>query len=133
MPRLTLPARAAIVVLFTAGAPLAQPAPASAGASSPIAADADPYLWLEKVDSPEAMSWVRAENQKSLSVLEADPRFARFNEQALAIAQSNERIPFAHQIDGKLWNFWQDAGHVRGIWRAASSKDYDAGGAPAWK
>ena len=132
MPRLTLPARAALVVLFTAGAALAQGAPASAGASSPAAAD-DPYIWLEKVDSPEAMSWVRAENQKSLSVLEADPRFAKFDEQALAIAQSNERIPFARQIDGKLWNFWQDAGHVRGIWRAASPKDYDAGGVPAWK
>src|ERR1700761_4805083 len=132
MLRLTLPASAALIVLFTAGAALAQTAPASAGTSSPAAAD-DPHIWLEKVDSTEAMNWVRAENQKSLSVLEADPRFAKFDEQALAIAQSNERIPFARQIDGKLWNFWQDAQHVRGIWRAASPKDYDAGGAPAWK
>ena len=27
----------------------------------------------------------------------------------------------------------QDASHVRGIWRETSPKDYDAGGAPAWK
>ena len=135
MSRLSLPARAALVVLFAAGAAAAQTAPASAAApSSPSAADsADPYVWLEKVDSPEAMSWVRAENAKSLSVLEADPRFAAFDEQALAIAQSNDRIPFGHQVDGKVWNFWQDAGHVRGIWRMTSPKDYDAGGAPAWK
>ena len=133
MPRLTLPARAALVVLLAAGAAAAQTAPAPAAASSPSAADADPYLWLEKVDSPEAMSWVRAENQKSLSVLEADPRFPAFDEQALAIAQSNDRIPFGHQIDGKVWNFWQDAQHVRGVWRMSTPADYDAGGAPAWK
>ena len=133
MSRLSLPIRVALAALFAAaGAAAAQTAPASSSPSS-SADGADPYLWLEKVDSPEAMAWVRAENQKSLSVLEADPRFAAFNDQALAIAQSNDRIPFAHQIDGNLWNFWQDAGHVRGIWRTTSAKDYDAGGAPAWK
>jgi len=131
MTRLSLPARVAFATLFAVGAAAAQTVPASSPSSS--ADGADPYIWLEKVDSPEAMSWVRAENQKSLSVLEADPRFASFNEQALAIAQSNDRIPFAHQIDGRLWNFWQDADHVRGIWRTTTSKDYDAGGAPAWR
>jgi len=79
------------------------------------------------------MGWVKAENAKTLSVLEKDPRFAAFHEQALAVAQSRERIPVAEQIDGRLWNLWQDADHVRGIWRAASASDYDAGGAPAWK
>jgi prolyl oligopeptidase len=133
MPRLLLPTRVALAALLAAGAAAAQTAPASAPAASAPADAADPYIWLEKVDSPEAMAWVRAENQKSLSVLEADPRFAANNEQALAIAQSNDRIPFAHQIDGKLWNFWQDAQHVRGIWRMTTPKDYDAGGAPAWK
>ena len=137
MPRLSLPARAALIALFAAGAAGAAaaqtvaPSPA-ASPSSAATDDADPYIWLEKVDSPEAMGWVRAENKKSLSVLEADARFAKFDEQALAIAESNDRIPFGHQVDGKVWNFWQDAGHVRGIWRMASPKDYDAGGAPAW-
>ena len=131
MTRSSLPTRVAFAALFAAGAAAAQTAPASSPSSS--SEGADPYIWLEKVDSPEAMSWVRAENQKSLSVLEADPRFPAFNEQALAIAQSNDRIPFARQIDGKLWNFWQDAEHVRGIWRTTSSRDYDAGGAPAWQ
>jgi prolyl oligopeptidase len=130
MSRLSLLTHATLAALFAAGAASAQTAPASSAASSADAAD--PYLWLEKVDSPQAMDWVRAENRKSLSVLEADPRFAAFNEQALAIAQSNDRIPFGHQIDGGVWNFWQDASHVRGIWRKTSPKDYDAGGAPSW-
>jgi prolyl oligopeptidase len=136
MSRLSWPALATFVALFAAGTAGAQAVPPAAGASAASAAapgSDDPYLWLEKVDSPEAMSWVRAENKKTLSVLEADPRFATFNAQALAIAQARDRIPFAHQIDGGLWNFWQDADHVRGIWRVASPKDYDAGGAPAWK
>jgi prolyl oligopeptidase len=130
MPRLPLALRPALLALIFVGSAWAQGAPAPAPAAS--AAD-DPYLWLEKVDSPEAMTWVRAENQKTLSVLEKDPRFATFHEQALAIAQTRDRIPFALQIDGKRWNFWQDADHVRGIWRVATGQDYDAAGDPHWK
>jgi prolyl oligopeptidase len=130
MRRLRFPLRPALLALLVSGSAFGQAASAPAAAAS---ASDDPYLWLEKVDSPEAMTWVRAENQKTLSVLEKDPRFATFNEQALAIAQTRDRIPFAHQLDGKLWNFWQDADHVRGIWRVASTQDYDAGGPPHWK
>jgi prolyl oligopeptidase len=136
MQRLSLPVLAASIALIAAGSAVAQSAPPAASAPGPAAAASagdDPYVWLEKVDSAEAMDWVRAENKKSLTALEADPRFAAFNAQALAIAQTRDRIPMAHQIDGGLWNFWQDADHVRGIWRVTSRKDYDAGGAPAWK
>ena len=136
MQRLPLPALAASIALIAAGSAVAQSVPPAASAPVPAAAASasdDPYVWLEKVDGPEAMDWVRAENKKSLTALEADPRFAAFNAQALAIAQTRDRIPMAHQIDGGLWNFWQDADHVRGIWRVTSRKDYDAGGTPAWK
>ena len=79
------------------------------------------------------MTWVKAENTKTLSELEKDPRFAAFHEQALAIAQTRDRIPAGAQIDGAIYNYWQDADHVRGIWRVASPKDYDTGAAPRWK
>ena len=131
MTRLPLSVISMSMALLAAHAALAQGA-ASAPAAAASAID-DPYIWLEKVDSPEAMDWVRGENKKTLTALEADPRFATFNEQALAIAQTHDRIPFAHQIDGGLWNFWQDADHVRGIWRVTSPKDYDTGGAPTWR
>ncbi|MEP6501817.1 MAG: prolyl oligopeptidase family serine peptidase [Betaproteobacteria bacterium] len=130
MPRLPFPLRSALLALLVHGSAFGQAASAPAAAAS---AGDDPYLWLEKLDSPEAMTWVRAENQKTLSVLEKDARFPAFNAQALAIAQTADRIPFAHRIDGRMWNFWQDADHVRGIWRVASDRDYDAGGAPQWK
>jgi len=95
--------------------------------------DADPYRWLEQVDGPAAMRWVRAENAKTLATLDADPRFADFQARALAVEQSGDRIPFAQRIDGGLWNFWQDASHVRGVWRVSAHESYDSGGPPAWE
>ncbi|MDM4766642.1 prolyl oligopeptidase family serine peptidase [Pelomonas sp. SE-A7] len=96
------------------------------------AAAQDPHLWLEKLSSPEVSEWRRGENDKTVSVLETDPRFAAFQAQALAIEQASDRIPFVRRLDGGLWNFWQDATHVRGLWRVASPASYDAGGTPAW-
>ena len=93
----------------------------------------DPHRWLEKLDSPDVAAWVHAENAKTQSELETDPRFAGLRAQALAIEQANDRIPVARRLDGRLWNFWQDARHVRGAWRVASAKQYDAGGATAWR
>src|SRR5947208_1052101 len=114
MHRFALTCHATALGLLTATAALAQAASAPAAAAS---AAHDPYLWLEKVDDPKAMDWVRAENGKTLKALEADPRFPEYDKQALALAQTHDRIPIAAQIDGGLWNFWQDADHVRGIWR----------------
>ena len=89
MSHLTVLARAILLVLFAGAAAAQAAAPA---ASAPVASSADdPYLWLEKVDDPKAMDWVRAENRKTLTALEADPRFAAYNAQALAIAQTRDR------------------------------------------
>ena len=84
----------------------------------------DPYIWLEDVDGERAMHWVRAENQKTLGVLEKDPRFATLHAQALALAEASDRLPTPVFIGGEVYNFWQDADHVRGIWRRTSLPDY---------
>jgi prolyl oligopeptidase len=91
----------------------------------------DPYIWLEKLDSPEAMQWVRAENTKSLSVLEKDKRFDGFYKDALAIAEASDRIPMPHLHSGQVYNFWQDADHVKGIWRHTNLKSYGTA-EPGW-
>ncbi|HEX4509566.1 MAG TPA: prolyl oligopeptidase family serine peptidase [Burkholderiaceae bacterium] len=103
----------------------------SASAASAASAD-DPYLWLEQVDGERAMDWVRAENKKTLAELEQDPRFSKSNDDALAIVQAKDRIPNPSQLAGRIFNFWQDADHVRGLWRATSTHDFDAGGEPHW-
>jgi prolyl oligopeptidase len=92
----------------------------------------DPYLWLEEVSSPKALSWVEAHNAKSTAVLEGDARYHGYYDQALSIAQAKDRVPAGEFIGGKIYNFWQDADHVRGIWRRATLASY-ASGNPEWE
>lgn len=92
----------------------------------------DPFLWLEDVHGTRAMDWVKAENAKTLSVLESDPHYAGLYADALKIAQAEDRIPFPTYIQGQIYNFWQDGTHVRGIWRRTTQTDYTRA-TPAWK
>lgn len=102
------------------------------GASSRASKDDDPYLWLEEVEGAKALDWVRAQNARSLAVLEAVPAFDALQGDALAILTSRERIPLGQIRNGQVYNFWQDATHVRGLWRRASVASY-RGGKPAWE
>jgi len=92
----------------------------------------DPYLWLEEVEGEKALEWVRAQNAESLAVLEADPRFQPMLAEAKEILNSTARIPDGAIHNGQVYNFWQDADHVRGLWRRASVKSYRSG-APDWE
>jgi prolyl oligopeptidase len=92
----------------------------------------DPYIWLEEVSSPRAMAWVDAHNARTTAQLEADARYQRFYQQALDIAQAKDRIPVGSFLGGQIYNFWQDADHVRGIWRRTSLASYSTG-KPEWE
>jgi len=110
---------------------------AAALAGTAIAARAqapadDPYIWLEEVSSPKAMDWVNAHNAKAQAVLEADPRYRQYYDESLALAQARDRIPFGRFIHGQVYNFWQDADHVRGVFRRTSLTGYEAE-SPAWE
>jgi prolyl oligopeptidase len=91
----------------------------------------DPFVWLEDIDGPRSMDWVRAENAKTLGVLGQDPRYSGLYTDALTIAEAQDRIPYPSFLAGDIYNFWQDAGHVRGIWRHAILADY-RNPAPQW-
>ena len=43
----------------------------------------DPFLWLEEVVGERAMAWFYVHNQRSLGVLQGDPRYAGLHAQAL--------------------------------------------------
>jgi len=103
---------------------------ACAGAAARTAPD--PFLWLEDVHGARALAWVKAENAKTLAVLQRDPNFATLYAAALAINASKDRIPTPDVIGGKVYNFWQDPQHVRGIWRTTAIADF-ARAAPNWK
>jgi len=117
------------VLIGTAG--LIRIAPAAQAASAAVQADSDPYIWLEDVSGTRSLAWVEGENKRSLAVLESDPRDATLHTEALALAQAEDRIPYPDFLNGDVYNFWQDADHVRGLWRRTTSEDY-ANPAPDW-
>ncbi|WP_240320797.1 prolyl oligopeptidase family serine peptidase [Sphingomonas crusticola] len=105
--------------------------PAMSVAADPVPAN-DPYIWLEQISSPESLAWVESENKRSLAVLETDPRFAGLYADAVTIAEATDRIPMPNQIGDQITNFWQDAGHVHGIWRTTSAASYLTA-TPRWR
>ena len=77
------------------------------GSRLPVAAagSPDPFLWLENVNAPRSLDWVKAENVKTLAVLQQDPHFSSFYAGALQIAQAADRIPSPVIINGRIFNF----------------------------
>jgi prolyl oligopeptidase len=112
------------------GAEREEPAVQQTAEAQPVAED--PFLWMEEVLGERALAWVRSQNERSLAVLEGDPRFAGLREDALAIVRARDRLTFGSYSDGYVSNFWQDASHVRGIWRRAVFDGWMAG-SPQWE
>ncbi|HJV43068.1 prolyl oligopeptidase family protein [Caulobacter sp.] len=93
----------------------------------------DPYLWMEEIEGTRALDWAKAQNTRSLGVLQGDPRYADLEAKALAILNAKDRVPgVSFAGDGTLRNFWQDAEHVRGLWRRTTLDSYRTA-EPAWE
>ena len=92
----------------------------------------DPYRFLEDVDGPASMDWVKAQNAISLKELQADPGYAPLYDRLLAIFDSKERIPAVSKVGAWYYNFWRDADHVRGIMRRTTLAEYRKAN-PAWE
>ncbi|RXH37045.1 prolyl oligopeptidase family serine peptidase [Bradyrhizobium zhanjiangense] len=89
-----------------------------------LATTNDPFLWLEDIEGQGALAWARAENEKTLGVLQSDSRYQRFYEQALSILQAKDRIAYVSLERRGLENFWRDENQVRGIWRRTTLESY---------
>jgi len=94
---------------------------AAAGSAQPAT---DPFLWLEDANGARALAWVKEQNARTLAVLQKAPSFATFYADALAVSQAKDRIPWPEINNGRLYNFWQDSEHVRGIWRSTTIDGY---------
>lgn len=123
---------AALVAAMTAG--MTTPAAADAHMeSAPIPGpEEDPYIWLEEARSDEALAWVETENERTLGVLAADPRFEQLKADALAIYDSEDRIPFVSFRPDGLYNFWQDKENPKGLLRRTSLESYQTD-EPEWE
>ena len=84
----------------------------------------DPFIWLEEARSPEALDWVAKENERTLAAFEADPRYAQLKAEALAIFDSEDRIPFVSFRPDGLYNFWQDKANPKGLLRRTTLESY---------
>lgn len=108
-----------------------------AGGRALAAEPADPYLWLEEIEGARALQWVKAHNARSLPELEAVPGFAGWRDKARRILEDPRRIvyPAGTAPSGvtadRVFNFWRDAQHPRGLWRVSPRAAYDEG-APEW-
>lgn len=85
---------------------------------------ADKYIWLEE-NSPRAMEWVKAEDARTAKIMEADPRFAQYNEEALKVVEDPNRLPTPSLRGEAVYNFWRDKTNVRGILRRTSPADFN--------
>ena len=111
---------------------LALPLVAFGSAAIAQTVNEDPYIWLEEKNSPRSLAWVEAHNAVTVKRLEADARYATLYDEALVLASAKDRIPAPRFLGGEIYNFWQDADHLRGIWRKTSLADYRTA-APKWQ
>ena len=84
----------------------------------------DSFLWLEDVEGDRALSWVKQQNKEALNQLTRTKRFRQTQQQILNTLESKDKIPRVSFHNHIVYNFWQDASHVRGILRKSSLKNY---------
>jgi prolyl oligopeptidase len=83
----------------------------------------DPFVWLEEMDSPQAAAWVLARNIETTRAL-CDERFEQDRKTLLDILNAPDRIPFVIKHADLVYNFWQDGGHPKGLWRRTTLASY---------
>jgi prolyl oligopeptidase len=111
------------------GANAQNPSDTAPGVPGP---EEDPFIWLEEARSEQALDWVRAENERTLAALESDPRFEALKAEALAIFDSEDRIPFVSFRPDGLYNFWQDKTNPKGLLRRTTLESYRSDN-PEWE
>ena len=91
----------------------------------------DPWLWLADIHGAKPIAWAKVQNQKTLAAIQSDPQYRADYDAILKVLNANDRIPLPGIENGTIYNFWQDAGHARGLWRRTNAPDY-ARPAPHW-
>jgi prolyl oligopeptidase len=96
----------------------------------------DPYLWLEDVEGERALAWVRARNAEAEERLggasSTAPALAELEADVLEVLDSHDKIPDVSALGDRLYNFWRDDVHVRGVWRRTTLDSYRTD-SPVWE
>ena len=116
-----------LLALLSSAVSLAATAPA---ATAP--GDEDPGLWLEGIDDPRALAWVKQQNEATAVRLMAQPGYDALYHDALAVLDSASRIPEVSPHGKFLYNLWQDRQHPRGLFRRTTADGFCAEN-PPWE
>jgi len=84
----------------------------------------DPNQWLEGVEDPKALEWVKAQNAKAEAELASTPEFRKLEADLLAIYDSDAKIPGVYKQGEWYYNFWRDKSNPRGLWRRTTLDEY---------
>jgi prolyl oligopeptidase len=87
------------------------------------APDDDPYLCLEEIDGERALAWVEAQNAATVARF-GDARFTADRDMLAAIFDRPDNIPLIARRGKRVFNFWKDAEHPRGLWRTTTLDSY---------
>lgn len=119
---------AVVIIAVTSSLSQVQNASSTKDAAFPT----DKHIWLEEVDGSRAMEWVKKENARTAKVLEADPRFANFEAEALKVSEDPNRLPVPLLVGDTVYNFWRDKDNIRGVLRRTTLADYNTAN-PHWQ
>ena len=92
----------------------------------------DPWLWLEGIEDPRALAWVKQQNAQTERRLTMGPEYPALHRDALTVLDAASRAPEVSQHGGYLYNFWQDREHPRGIYRRTTLAEFRRV-APQWE
>ena len=94
--------------------------------------DDDPRLWLEDIDAPRSLDWVKQQNDATAGRLLAQPGYEALYRDALTVLDSASRIPDVTQHGPYLYNLWRDRDHPRGLFRRTTAEGFRAEN-PPWE
>ncbi|MFN2638021.1 MAG: prolyl oligopeptidase family protein [Gemmatimonadaceae bacterium] len=92
----------------------------------------DPFVWLEDVEGKRSMDWVNAHNASTVAELTANPLYQPLFTRIKQVLDSRDKIAYPNIVGDRLYNFWQDAEHERGLWRRTTWDSYLRGN-PKWE
>lgn len=85
--------------------------------------DNDPRIWLEEIEGHAALSWVEAQNARTVANY-ADAQYVSDRDALAAIYNREDNIPQIMRRGMFCYNFWRDANNPRGKWRRTTLASY---------
>ncbi len=84
----------------------------------------DPYLWLEEVESPQSMHFVRQFNSHVKRELASTKLFREISNEFMAIANAKDKLVYPSLKGEYVYDYFTDAKNPRGIWRRMTHKEF---------